>query len=202
MSLLRALSAKLAHFLAVYGGWGILGISFFDSSFIPLPGVNDVLVIHLSSQKPSFAVIYALQATVGSVLGALVMYWVGRGGGSFFWKRASPQKIHRTRRWLEKNDFVSVLVMSVLPPPSPFKLLLLVAGMLRVNMLRYCLALCLGRGLRFGAEAYLGVAFGAQAEEYLRHHIGKVSIVIVLLILALTILYRRFQRPPAETVTG
>jgi membrane protein YqaA with SNARE-associated domain len=202
LSLFKAVSAKLGHFLVVYGGWGILAISFMDSSFVPFPGVNDGLIIHLSSQRPPHAFIYAAQATVGSVLGALVMYWIGRGGGSFFWKRTSPEKIQRMEGWLRKNDFVTVLMMSVLPPPSPFKLLLLVAGMLRVNVLSFCLALCVGRGLRFGADAYLGVKFGAQAEEYLGHHLGKASILLVILILGVTFIWRRLRRPPAQSVAG
>ena len=78
MTFLKSLIANLSQFLTLYGGWGLLGISFLDSSFVPLPGVNDLLLIHLSAQNPSRAIVYALASTLGSVGGSFLMYGLSR----------------------------------------------------------------------------------------------------------------------------
>jgi len=78
----------------------------------------------------------------------------------------------------------------LLPPPAPYKVFVLTAGVLRVNALNLGLALLLGRGLRFGAEAWLGAHYGLQAQEYLRHNMGWASLVIVLVIIGLAMLQR------------
>lgn len=194
MAFLKSLIVKLGQVLALYGGWGLLGISFLDSSFVPLPSANDLLLMHLSSQHPKRALLYALASTVGSVLGAYVIYGLARGGARFLWRWQSSAAMTRAHAWLERNEFVSILVMSLLPPPAPFKVFLITAGALRVNAARFGVALLVGRSLRFASEALLGARYGAQAEAYLKEHFVWASLVAVGLIVALTLLHRRLAR--------
>jgi membrane protein YqaA with SNARE-associated domain len=203
LAFFRSLIVKLGQVLALYGGWGLLGISFLDSSFVPLPSANDLLLMHLSSQHPERALLYALASTVGSVLGAYVMYGLARGGAKFLWRRQSSGGMTRAHAWLERNEFVSILVMSLLPPPAPFKAFLLTAGALRVNAVQFGVALLVGRGLRFGSEALLGARYGAQAEAYLKEHFVWASLVAVALVVAVTVIHRWLARRPAEaSATG
>lgn len=203
MTFLKSLVARLGQFLALYGGWGLLGISFLDSSLVPLPGVNDLLLLHLSSQNPGRAVFYALASTIGSIGGSFVMYGLGRAGVGYALRRRSSPAFERAQKWLKRNDFASILVASLLPPPSPFKIFLLAAGALRTNALRFGLALAVGRGLRFGAAAYLGARYGAEAEAYLKANIVWVSLLAVLFVIAWTTVYRRLaERPASEASTG
>ncbi len=202
MTFLKSFIAKLGQVLVLYGGWGLLGISFLDSSFVPLPGLNDFVLIHLSAQNPSRAAIYAIASTLGSLAGCFVMYGLARGGAKLFVKRQSSPAAQRARQWLARNDFVSLLVASLLPPPSPFKLFLLVAGAARLNPVRFGLALAVGRGLRFGAAALLGARYGLQAEAYLKQNVFWASLVLVCLVVAWTMVYRRLvgrdiSRPPS-----
>lgn len=202
MTFLKSLVAKLGQFLALYGGWGLLGISFLDSSFVPLPGFNDLLLLHLSSQNPGRAVFYALASTLGSVGGSFLMYGLARAGAGYALRQRSSPAFERAQRWLKRNDFTAILVASLLPPPSPYKFFLLAAGALRTNALRFGLALTVGRGLRFGAAAFLGARYGAQAEAYLKANIVWVSLLAVLLVVAWTMIYRRFTtRPLPESST-
>jgi len=199
LAFLKSLFAKLGQVLALYGGWGLLGISFLDSSFVPLPSANDLLLIHLSSQHPKRALLYALASTVGSVLGAYVIYGLARGGARFLWRWQSSAAMTRAHAWLERNEFVSILVMSLLPPPAPFKVFLITAGALRVNAARFGVALLVGRSLRFASEALLGARYGVQAEAYLKEHFVWASLVAVGLIVALTLLHRRLARRSVES---
>ena len=200
---MKTLTAKLGPILVGYGGWGIFAASFLDSTFVPMPGFNDLILLHLSSRRPTLALVYALQCTLGSLLGCYVIYGLGKGGGSLLRRsRAtknaateSSARLETARHWLERNDFISVLVMSLLPPPAPFKVFVVTAGALRVGPLRFGLALFVGRGLRFAAEAWLGARYGAQAETYLQHHVGRVSLALAAAVILGTLLYRRLQRP-------
>ena len=204
---MKTFAAKLEQLLAAYGTWGILGTSFLDSTFVPMPGFNDLLLLHLSSRRPALALVYALLCTLGSLLGCYVVYGLGRGGGSLFRRsravRANSVEVPAasTRptastvlRWLERNDFVSVLVMSLLPPPAPFKAFVFTAGALRMNPLRFGAALVIGRGFRFVAEAWLGARYGAQAEAYIQHHVGRVSLGLAVAVILGTLVYRRAQK--------
>jgi len=204
---MRTLAAKLGKILAAYGGWGILAVSFLDSTFVPMPGVNDLLLLHFCSKRPDLALVYALQCTLGSVLGCYVVYGLGKGGGRLFRRGRATKtggsadgsaKVKAARRWLERNDFVSVLVLSLLPPPAPFKVLVATAGALGVNPVRFGLALVVGRGLRFVAEGWLGAHYGAQAEVYVRHHLPSVSLVLAAVVILGTLVYRRLQKPSSS----
>ena len=207
MSVLKSLSAQLGHFLALYGGWGLLAISFLDSSFLSFPLVNDLLLIHLSGQRPSMALVYALQCTLGSVLGAYIMYAAARRGAKLFLRGPSMAKMERIERWLGRNDFVAILTISLLPPPAPFKVFAITAGVLRVNRVRFVAALFAGRALRFTAEGLMGARYGGRAEAYLRENIGWVSLVTIALVLVIFVLYRRLRprprvEPPGEHGPG
>jgi membrane protein YqaA with SNARE-associated domain len=198
LSFLKSFSIKLGQFLALYGGWGLFGISLLDSSFVPLPGLNDLLLIHLSAQRPGRALLYALASTLGSVAGAYVIYGLARGGGRFLWREQPGRSLARAHRWLERNEFVAILTASVLPPPAPFKAFVITAGALRVSAARFGLALLVGRGLRFGAEALLAARYGAQAEAYLKANFVWASLVVALLVVGGSMVYRRLARTSTE----
>jgi len=198
----NSLSSKLGHLLALYGG-GLFVLSFLDSSFIPFPGLNDVALIVLASKHPARAPFYALLSTLGSLLGCFVMYGIARGGGRLAGGRRASTKGNRARRWLERNDFVAMLVMALLPPPAPLKIFVIAAGALRMNLVDFGAALLVGRSLRFVVMAWLGVHYGAQAEAYLKRNLTWVSLVTILLVIALTVLSRWWKRrQPASDDAG
>lgn len=189
MQFFKSLYSSLAHVLALYGG-GVFVLSFLDSSFIPFPGLNDVALIVLASKHPARAPFYTLLCTLGSLLGCYVMYVIAREGGRLAGNRRASNKRNSARRWLERNDFVAMLVMALLPPPAPLKIFVIAAGALRMNALRFGAALLVGRSLRFAVEAWLGARYGAKAEAYLKQNLTWASLVTILLIVLLTFLTR------------
>ena len=191
--MLKSVSLKLGHILVLYGGWGLFAMSFLDSSLIPFPVVNDLALMMMASNRPALWPIYALASTLGSVCGAYVLYGIARGGGKFFFRKTTPQSITNAHRWLERNEFVSILVASILPPPAPLKVFILTAGMLRVDALYFGLAMLAGRGLRFGAEAWLGAKYGVQAQDLVRHNLGWASLVAVMVIVGLALVQRQMK---------
>jgi membrane protein YqaA with SNARE-associated domain len=193
----KSFSLRLGHLLALYGG-GLLVMSFLDSSFIPFPGLNDLALIVLASQHPARAPFYALLSTLGSLLGCYVMYGIARGGGRLAGGRRASTKGNGARRWLERNDFVAMLVMCLLPPPAPLKIFVIAAGALRTNALHFGAALLVGRSLRFAVEAWLGARYGHQAEAYLKKNLTWASLATILIVISLTLLSRWWKgRQPA-----
>jgi membrane protein YqaA with SNARE-associated domain len=192
--MLKSLSAKLGQVLVLYGWGGLFAMSFLDSSLIPFPVANDLALIVMASKRPAWWPLYALASTLGSVCGAYLLYGIARGGGKFFFRKTTPHAIAHAQHWLERNDFVAVLVASILPPPAPYKVFVLTAGLLRVNAAHFGLALLVGRGLRFAGDAWLGARYGLQAEDYLRHNSGRASLAAALMLVGLALLQRWWSR--------
>lgn len=170
--------------IGVAGGWGLLVIAFVDSSFGTLPILNDLLVIWFSIQNPHKMVFYAAMATLGSILGCLTIFYVARKGGEVVLrKKASPERIERIRRWYEKNEFLTVAIPAVLPPPTPFKIFILAAGAFQVRLRYFLTALALGRGLRYFLWGFLAVRYGERAVVFLRTNYLQVSAAAIGVIL-------------------
>ena len=191
---IKDVSENLGEILVAYGGPGLFAISFLDSSFVSFPGINDALLIYLSSLHPYRAPLYAAGSALGSVCGALVMYWLVSSGRRLLGRdEFSAEKLKRAAAWINRNGFLAVLVMSILPPPAPFKLFILSAGALRLNVFKFVVGLSVGRLLRFGIVAYLGARYGKQAEVYLRENFGWVSLAIVFVVVFCYWAFRRYR---------
>lgn len=181
--------------LGFAGGWGLLVIAFFDSSFGTLPVVNDALVIALSIQNPERMGFYATMATVGSVLGCLTIFLLARKGGEVtLRRRASPEQIERIRRWYEKNEFLTVAIPAVTPPPTPFKIFVLAAGVFQVRLKYFVTAVAVGRGVRYFTWGFLAVHYGERAILFLRGNFLQVSGAAIVLILLGYLLMRVAER--------
>jgi len=181
--------------LGSVGGWGLFFIAFIDSSFGTLPVINDALVIALSLKTPELMPFYALMATAGSVLGCLTLYFFARKGGEVaLRKKASPEKIERIRNWFDRNEFFAIAIPCVLPPPMPFKLFVLAAGVFQVRLRYFLLALTLGRGVRYFFWGFLAVKFGERSIAYLLDNYLQVSGVAVGLMLLGWLVTRLAQR--------
>ena len=156
--------------LLALGVPGLFLIALLDSAGVPLPGGVDIVLMLLCWQHPSLFVVNVLVAAVGSTLGCLILYRVGRTGGEVALRRLDPEK----RRWvtekIRENDTMAVLVAVLAPPPLPTKIFILVAGFVGMPWLRFVAAVFTGRMIRFFGEAYLAVRLGDQALETLQRH--------------------------------
>jgi membrane protein DedA with SNARE-associated domain len=187
---LHTLAEKLEHTLLLYGGWGLVGIATLDSAGLSMPGVKDFLLIYLSSQDPGRAWLYAAGCTLGTVVGSFFIYFIGQTGARLLKKKPSASEMSRAKKWLVKNDFLTVLVASLLPPPLPFKPILLGSGALRISPIRFTGALVLGGILRFGAEAWIGVRYGTGGEHFLKNNLIWISLGFVAIVVISALLYR------------
>ena len=94
-------------------------------------------------------------------------YYISRRAGSRALKRFSPAKQKKVKNWIDRHDVLSVLVASVMPPPFPFKLFVVSAGVFRFSLMRFIFAVIAGRLFRFLLEGYFTILYGAQARQVL-----------------------------------
>jgi len=184
--------------LLALGMPGLFLIALLDSAGVPLPGGVDLVLMLLAWQQPSRFILFALTASVGSTLGCLVLYRVGRTGGEMALRRLDPAK----RRWVTEkvlaNDILAMMVAVLAPPPLPTKVFMLVAGFVGMPGPRFVAAVFAGRMLRFGGEAYLAVRLGDQAVETLQRYyplVGAVLAVGVVVYLVVKWLRTRREAP-------
>jgi membrane protein YqaA with SNARE-associated domain len=150
------------------GPAGIFVIAFLDSSFISVPEINDILVVTSSSAHPERAWLYALMATLGSVTGCLVLWELGRRGGeAFLVRRFGASRVERTRAAFQRWDVLAIAIPSLLPPPMPFKIFVLSAGVFGFSGRRLALTLVIARGMRYTLWAILGAVYGDEALGWL-----------------------------------
>lgn len=179
---------SVSQYLIAYGPFGLFGIAFFDSAFIPLPGGPDAVLILLSTARPAWVPIYVVAATLGSVIGCLVFYYISRRAGRSALKRFSPQRQARVKELIDRYDVLTVLVSSILPPPFPFKLFIATAGVFRFSVVRFALAVAAGRAFRYTLVGYLAARHGEHARELLAQYYPYIGLGLAVLIVAVFVL--------------
>lgn len=170
-------------FLIAYGPLGLFGIALLDSALIPLPAGPDVVMILLTLQHPGWMPVYAAAATLGSVAGCVILYYISRKAGRRALERFSEKKQARVRGLIERYDVLSVFVASVLPPPFPFKLFVITSGVFGMSVVRFALAVAVGRAFRFLLEGYLAVRYGDRAEVLFKQYFPWIGLGLALLII-------------------
>ena len=166
-------------FAVSLGGPGLFIIAFLDSSFLSFPEVNDLLIIWLTTQHKERMVYYAAMTTLGSVAGCLALYTLARKGGeAFLRKRFNPQYLERATATFRRYGLLAILIPSILPPPMPFKIFVLAAGVAKVRPLDFILAIAVGRGFRYFGEGLLAVYYGDHAADFLNENAQTVALVV------------------------
>jgi membrane protein YqaA with SNARE-associated domain len=165
----------LQPLVASAGGFGLFVIGFLDSSFIPFPIINDLMVIDLSMQHPARMPYYAAMATLGSVSGCVTLYLLAKKGGAALFHKQAGSRAAQIRRWIDRNGFVSVLLAALLPPPTPFKIFILAAPVCGVPLRNFTVALLVARSIRYFALGILAVRYGAEIIPYMLQHKFLVS---------------------------
>jgi len=172
------------QYLLAYGAFGLFGIALLDSALIPLPGGPDAVLILLATAHPSWVLLYVFAATLGSVIGCLIFYYISRRAGRGALKRFSPGKQARVKELIDRYDVLTVLVASVLPPPFPFKIFVATAGVFRFGVLRFAVAIAAGRGFRYALIGYLAAHYGEQAKELLARYYPYIGLGVAALVVA------------------
>ncbi len=187
--------------VVTFGGGGLFVVGFLDSSFLSLPEINDILVVWMVTQHKERLLFYVAMSTLGSVAGCLAIYGLAyKGGEAFVRRRFGSARAERGLATVRRYGVLAVLVPSMLPPPAPFKVFVIMAGVVRIRPLSFVAAVGIGRGLRYMAEGLLAVWYGEMALRYIADN-GKMAAfaaAVLVLVSGLAVAWWQRRRPAEE----
>jgi membrane protein YqaA with SNARE-associated domain len=143
--------------------------------------MDAILAVYVWNDKPNFWV-YCLMAAAGSAIGGLLPYGLGRAGGELFLlKRIDRAKFERLRDRFQRQEFLAVMIPSMMPPPAPWKMFIFASGVFEMRIPVFLLAVFVGRMLRWLALSLLVLKLGPGAVDLVaRHAVPTVLIVTAL----------------------
>ena len=158
-------------------------VSFIESCVFPIP--PDVLMIPMIIARPSRAFLIAGIATVASVLGALLGYYIGAalfdtigqpvldfyGKGEYFDAFA-----------VKYNDWGAWAVLIAGITPFPFKVITIASGVTGLSLPVFVVASIIARAFRFFLVAALLWKFGQPIQDFIERRLGLVFTVFMVLL--------------------
>lgn len=168
-----------------YGSPALFIIAFMESSFFPVP--PDVLQMALCVGKPKRSFVYAAVATMGSVLGAILGWFLGvvawASMESFFFEYVpgfTAENFELVRARYDEHAFLAIFGAAF--TPIPFKVFTIASGVFEVSLATLLVASTLGRGLRFflvGGAIYF---VGPKIKEVLERYFGLVTFALLVML--------------------
>ncbi len=173
----------------------ILGfISLIESFIFPIP--PDVLIIPMTIARKHEWIRIALIATIGSVLGACLGYFIGYvffneiGLKIFEIYGVDNASFLKDKVSSEGGVIAWITLLAIAGfSPVPFKLLTITSGFINFNIFYFIIISLLTRGSRFFLIAFLIGNFGPTMKKIIEKKLLKFSIIlsIILIIFAYTI---------------
>jgi membrane protein YqaA with SNARE-associated domain len=135
-------------------------------------------------------------AAAGSALGGLLPYGLGRAGGELFLlKRVNRTKFEQMRDRFQRQEFLAVMIPSMMPPPAPWKMFVFASGVFEMRVPVFLLAVFVGRMLRWLALSLLVLKLGPSAVDLVaRHAVPAVIAVGALAVIGFAWWWMRMRR--------
>lgn len=158
-------------------------VSFIESVFFPVP--TALMVAPMAMATPERAVRIALIATITSVSGGVLGYFVG----TYAMESVEPllvsvgyiDKYHTAVDWFTEWGFWAVIVAGF--SPIPFKLFTLSAGALNMVLVPFILAALIGRSAHFFMVALLMAWAGPKMEATIKKYIEWIGWLMVITVI-------------------
>jgi len=157
---------------------GAGAVALLDSSTIPVP-MDAIIAVYVWRDHAHFWA-YCLLAAIGSAIGGLLPYGIGRAGGELFLlKRINRERFDQLRIRFEKQEFLAIAIPSMLPPPAPWKVFVFAAGVFEMPVAVFMFSVFCGRLVRWMLLALLVLKLGPGAVDVVAHHSVAVLIVVM-----------------------
>jgi membrane protein YqaA with SNARE-associated domain len=176
----------IAQLLAIFihlGGFGLLLLGILDSSFLMMPMGNDLLVIAMTARHHALMPYFAAMATVGSVLGCLLIDIVSRKGGDEVIEKHVPKKrLKYIEGKVRKSAGWALGFAALMPPPFPFTPFVVAAAALEYPRRKLLGVIAVTRLLRFSIEGTLAILFGRRILRWAESPAVQYGIVILIVL--------------------
>ncbi len=198
-ALLHEFSDWYLAVLAQGGYWLIAGLMALESTVVPIP--SEVIIppaaylAHTQGQLSLVGVIVA--GTVGSWVGATLMYWGARWLGRPIVLRLGPyvgvaaSKIEMAEAWSAHYGWAGVIFSRLLPVIR--HLIGIPAGILRMDFRWYSVATLVGSALWTSVLAWLGMTVG-EYPELLQGSLHRFFLLVLAVAAVLAALYYAFVK--------
>jgi len=171
-------------------------VSFIESFIFPIP--PDVLIIPMTIAKKQEWIKIALIATIGSVLGACLGYFIGYvffneiGIKIFELYGVDNTSFLKDKISSEGGVIAWMTILAIAGfSPIPFKLLTITSGFVHFNLLYFIIVSLITRGSRFFIIAFLIGNFGSAMKKIIEKKLLKVSMVLsIILIIFAYLIYK------------
>jgi membrane protein YqaA with SNARE-associated domain len=174
------IAAKIRVVALALGAPGLFLVAFLDSSFLSLPEVPDLLVVWMVTQHKHRLLLYVAAPTIGSLSGCLLMYYLGRKGGDALVRRHfGASRIERAMAMFRRHGMLALIVPALLPPPTPFKLFVVLAGVARISVARFATVIGIARGVRYLALGILAIKYGDRVMAFMHAHGAAVTLSVL-----------------------
>lgn len=194
----------ITNTIASMGYVGVFLLTLLETVFPPIPSELIMpLAGYLVSQGKMTLIGVIIAGTAGSVIGALLLYWVGRKVGeervkTFVdkhgrWLTLSRRDIEQASAWFSRHGAWAVFACRLIPGLR--SLISIPAGINRMSLPLFLAATTLGSALWTALLVYLGYLLGANFEQ-VGHYIGPVS-KVVLAVIVVWYLWRVFTHKGA-----
>ena len=163
--------------------------AFIESSFFPIP--PDVMIIPMVVSKRNEFIQIALIATIFSVLGALLGYYIGYSlyeiAIQIFEFYGYEYSVTFKEKFSTGGGFKTWLgiLFTAGFTPLPFKLLTISSGIIHFNLVSFVFICIVTRGLRFFLVAYLTYKFGSKFGPFLEKQGGRWAMIIAIIIIVI-----------------
>ncbi len=167
-----------------YALWALVVVAFMESSFFPIP--PDVLMIPMIIARPSRAFLIAGVATVASVAGGMLGYYIGYGlfeavGQPILDFYGKGEKFDEFA--ISYNEYGAWAVLFAGVTPFPFKVITIASGVTQLSLPVFIISSIIARALRFFIVAALLWKFGAPIRDFIERRLGLVFIIFCVLLL-------------------
>lgn len=181
-TILGKYSTWLKAALLPLGPWGVFIIGALDSAAVGLP--LDPVVAYFVFINPHLWWLYVIMASAGSAAGSMILYLIGyKGGETLLEKRMPKARFEKIKKSFEDHEFLALMFPAMLPPPTPYKLIVLSAAAFEMDWHKFLLAIFLGRVARFTILSILVKVFGENVIEII-NNLVKQHLLATLLALA------------------
>ena len=153
-------------------------VSFIESSFFPIP--PDVMVIPMVISKKNHFIKIFLIATIFSVLGGVLGYFIGAfffdlGNQIMSFYGYEEKLINLKNSLINSEGFYAWLGILFLAgfTPLPYKVFTIASGLIGFNIFVFIFISLISRGLRFFIVCYLSYRFGDIFSRFMNNHGSK-----------------------------
>jgi membrane protein YqaA with SNARE-associated domain len=173
---------------------GLLILGVLDGSiFVATPLALDAALIVMVARHPAEFWMFPVLATIGSVAGTALTFWMGRKLGEAGLEHyVARGQLDRTLERVRDTGAIAVALLDLLPPPFPFTPFVLVAGALDLSFTRFIIVISVVKLVRFSVETALALIYGRQILGWLESDLaqmigGALALFIVALIVYSTV---------------